>query len=101
MTAIAETIDATLDANGQLRLAHPPKLPPGPVQVTICAVRATRKGRGIADVAREIATEQRARGYVGRSEAELRSEEEARLEEDAERERELDAARGAAPLGGP
>ena len=84
-----------------LRLAHPPKLPPGPVQVTICAVTATRKGRGIADVACEIASEQRSRGDVGRSEAELLSEEEARLEEDTERDRELNGARGAVPPGGP
>ena len=37
MSPTEETIDATLDANGQLRLSHPPQLPPGPVQVTIRA----------------------------------------------------------------
>jgi hypothetical protein len=96
-----ETIDATLDANGQLRLAHPSRLPPGPVQVTIRAAPALGPRRGLADVIREIAAEQRSRGFPGRSAAELRAEDDARLDEDAERDRELDAARGAASPGGP
>jgi hypothetical protein len=41
----------------------------------------------------EIATEQRSRGFPGRSAADLRAEDDARLAEDAERDRELDAAR--------
>jgi hypothetical protein len=94
VSAIEETIDATLDANGQLRLSHPPQLPPGPVRVTI---RAGVPGsqRGLADVIREIAAEQRSRGSPGRSAAELRAEDDARQDEDAERDRELDAARRA------
>ena len=35
MNVIEETIEATLDSNGQLRLTHQPRVPPGPVQVTI------------------------------------------------------------------
>jgi hypothetical protein len=35
MNVIDETIDATLDSNGQLRLTHQPRLRPGPVRVTI------------------------------------------------------------------
>ena len=35
MNVIEETIEATLDSNGQLRLTHQPRLPPGPVRVTI------------------------------------------------------------------
>ena len=35
MNVIEETIEATLEANGQLRLTHAPRLPPGPVRVTI------------------------------------------------------------------
>lgn len=101
MSTTEVTINATIDANGQLQLSHPPQLPPGPVHVTIRTVAATQARRGLADVAREIAAEQRARGYTGRSDAELRAEEDARLEEDAERDRELDAARGAVPPGGP
>jgi hypothetical protein len=94
MNTIEETIDATLDANGQLRLNRQPRVPPRPVQVTIRV--ASRPQRGLADVIREIAADQRARGYPGRSAEEIRAEEEARLAEDAERDRELDAARGAA-----
>jgi hypothetical protein len=101
VSAIEETIDATLDANGQLRLSHQPRLPPGPVRVTIRAVAVVAPRRGLADVVREIAAEQRARGYPGRSVAELHAEDEARLDEDAERDRELTAARGAGSVGGP
>jgi hypothetical protein len=101
MSVREETIDGTLDADGQLRLAHPPGLAPGPVQVTIRAAGTTGLQRGLADVIREIATEQRARGFPGRSAAELRAEDEGRPAEDAERDRELDAARRGAPPGGP
>ncbi len=101
MSAIEETIDATLDSNGQLRLAHQPRLPPGPVRVTIRAAGAMASRRGLADVIREIAAEQRSRGYPGRSAADLRAEDDARLAEDAERDRELGAARRAASQGGP
>ena len=52
--------------------------------------------RGLADVIREIAAEQRARGYPGRSTADIAAEDAASLGEDAERDRELDAARQAA-----
>ncbi len=57
--------------------------------------------RGLADVVREIAAEQRARGFPGRSAAELRAEDDARLAEDAERDRELDTARRGATPGEP
>src|SRR5207302_1588507 len=92
-SAIEETTDATLDATGQLRLSHPPQLPPGPVRVTIRVAAAVGPRRGLADVIREIAAEQRARGFPGRSAEDLRAEDDARLAEDAERDRELDAAR--------
>ncbi|WP_088255474.1 hypothetical protein [Fimbriiglobus ruber] len=101
MSVIEETIEATLDLNGQLRLTHQPRLPPGPVRVTIRVATAGRPQRGLADVVREIAAEQRARGYPGRTAAELRAEDDARLADDAERDRELDAARGGATPGGP
>ena len=35
MSLFEETIDATLDANGQLQLSSQPQLPAGPVRVTI------------------------------------------------------------------
>jgi hypothetical protein len=100
MKVIEETIEATLDSNGQLRLAQQPRLPPGPVQVTIRSVAPTGPQRGLADVIRDIAAEQRARGFPGRSAEELRAEDEVRLAEDAERDRELDAARRRASSGG-
>src|SRR5205807_1260216 len=101
VSATEETIDATLDPNGQLRLSHQPRIPPGPVRVTIRVAAAAASRRGLADVIREIATEQRSRGFPGRSAADLRAEEDARLDEDAERDRELDAARRPASPGGP
>jgi hypothetical protein len=88
-----ETIDATLDSNGQLTLTHKPLLPPGLVRVTIRVAAGGRGQRGLADVVREIAAEQRARGFLGRSAVELCDEEETRLAEDVERDSELDSAR--------
>ena len=101
MNVVEETIDATLDSNGQLKLTHQPRLPPGPVKVTIRVAAANRPQRGLADVVREIAADQRARGFPGRSAEELRAEDDARQAEDAERDRELDAARRAPTPGGP
>jgi hypothetical protein len=100
MNVIEETIEATLDSNAQLRLTHQPRLPPGPVRVTI-RVAAVGPRRGLADVIREIAAEQRSRGFPGRSAEDLGAEDDARLAEDAERDRELDAARRGAASGGP
>jgi hypothetical protein len=101
MSVTEETIEATLDSSGQLSLTHRPQLPPGPVRVTIRAVPAVRLQRpGLADVIREIAADQRSRGFPGRSAADLCVEEDARLAEDAERDRELDAARRGASVGG-
>jgi hypothetical protein len=96
-----EAIDATLDPNGQLRLTHQPRLPPGPVQVTIRVAGAIGPQRGLADVIREIAAEQRSRGFPGRSSVDMRSEDDARQAEDHERDRELDAARRFVSSGGP
>ncbi len=101
MNITQETIGATLDANGPLQLTHIPRLPPGPVSVTIRVAAAARPQRGLADVVREIAAEQRARGFPGRSDEELRAEDDARQADDAERDRELDAARRGAAPGGP
>ena len=101
MNVLEETIEATLDSNGQLRLTHQPRLPPGPVRVTIRAAAAVGPQRGLADAIREIAADQRARGFPGRSAEDLRAEDDARLAEDAERDRELDAARRGASPGGP
>src|SRR5262245_31394542 len=101
MNCIEETIEATLDSNGQLRLTHQPRLPPGPVRVTIRVAAVVGPPRGLADVIREIAAAQRSRGFPGRSAADLRAEDDARLAEDAERDRELETARRGAAPGGP
>jgi hypothetical protein len=83
--------------NGQFLLG----VPPGPVQVTIRVAGSVGPQRGLADVIREIAAEQRSRGFPGRSSEDLSSEGDARLAEDAERDRELDAARRGSSSGGP
>jgi hypothetical protein len=67
MNVIEETIDVTLDSNGQLQLTHQPLPPPGPVRVTIRDSTAVVPQRGLADVLREIAADQRFRGFPGRS----------------------------------
>src|ERR1700730_16787486 len=100
MNVIEETIEAMLDSNGQLRLTHQPRVPPGPVRVTIRVAAAVGPRRGLADVIREIAAEQRSRDFLGRAAQELRAEEDARLAEDAERDRELHAAPRGASAGG-
>lgn len=87
-----ETMDATIDANGNLSLSHQPRLPPGPVRVTIRSA-ATLPQRGLADVVREIAAEQRAQGFPGRSTQQLLAEEDEALEEDARRDLLLEGAR--------
>jgi hypothetical protein len=101
MNVLEETIEAVLDSNGQLQLSHQPQLPPGPVSVTIRASGACGPRRGLTDVIREIAAEQRSRGYSGRSAADLRAEDEAREAEDVERDNELGAARRADSTKGP
>jgi hypothetical protein len=101
MNLIEETIDAKLDSNGQLRLTHQPRLPPGPVRVTIRIAVAVGPQRGLADVIREIAAEQRSRGFPGRSSEDLSTEDEVRLAEDVKRDGELDAARRGSLSGRP
>lgn len=98
MNVLEETLDATLDANGELKLAQPPQVAPGPVRVTIRATTGAR--RGLADVVREIASEQRARGYLGRSTAELDAMDQAQMDEDKARDKDLDAARNTATTEG-
>jgi hypothetical protein len=54
MNAIEESIEATLDSNGQLCLTHQPRLPPGPVRVTIRVATAVGPRRDMAHVIQEI-----------------------------------------------
>ena len=100
MGVTEETIDATPDPNGQLRLTQRPRLSPGPVRVTIrAAISISPHRRGLADVVRELAADQRTRGFSGRSAADILAEDAARQAEDAERDGELDAARRGAAVG--
>ena len=92
MDLLEETIEATVSADGQLTLARPSQFPAGPVRVTIHPVEPVRR-RGLADVIREIAANQRARGFLGRSSEEIQAERDAYMAEDEERDRMLDAAR--------
>jgi hypothetical protein len=101
MNVIEETIEATLDSNGQLRLIHQPRIPPGPVRVTIRVTAPVGPRRRMAGVIQEIDTDQRLRGFHGRTAAELQAEKEERRAEDDERDREQEAARHGASPGGP
>lgn len=101
MNAAEETIEATLDASGQLRLSHPPHLPPGPVRVTIRPAAPGGPRRGLADVIREVVAAPRSRGFPGRSAADIRADDEARLAEDVERDGELEGARRTGSQEGP
>lgn len=100
MNIIEETIEATLDPNGELRLTHPPRLPPGPVRVTIRATSPVGPRRRMADLIQEIDADQRLCGFHGRTAAELEADEQARQADDDERDREHEAARtGSSPEG--
>jgi len=93
MSPSEETIPATLDANGQLQLAHLPQVSPGPVQVTIRTATSGQRKKTVADVIEEISQEQRASGFPGRTTAEIQAYFDEQAAEDEERDRELDAAR--------
>ncbi len=90
MEITEETIEATLDLNGQLQLTHPPSLPPGPVRVTIRAASASKPKRGLADVGREIRADQLARGYQGLTTEQLRQREAEAEAENEEYDREME-----------
>ena len=96
MEITEETIEATLDLNGQLQLTHPPSLPPGPVRVTIRTASASRPKRGLADVLREIRADQIARGYQGLTAEQLRQREAETEAENDEYDREMERS-GALP----
>ena len=75
MSFSEETIEATLDSNGQLQLSHPPRLPPGPVCVTIRVGAVVAPKRGLSDVIREIRADQIARGFLGLTTEQFRQRE--------------------------
>lgn len=99
MNVSEETIDATLDSNGQLQLTHPPRLPPGPVRVTIRGAAAVRPHRGLADVIREIRADQVARGFHGLTTEQLRQREAEIEAENEEYDREMERIGALPPPG--
>jgi len=90
MNVIEETIEATLDSTGQLQLTHQPRLPPGPVRVTIRVAAAVGPKRGLADVIREIRADQVARGFHGLTTEQLRQREAEIEAENDEYDREME-----------
>ena len=90
MNVIEETIEATLDSNGQLRLTHQPRLPPGPVRVTIRVAAPVGPRRGMADVIQEIDADQRLRGFHGLTTEQLRQREAEIEAENDEYDREME-----------
>jgi hypothetical protein len=99
MNLIEETIEATLDSNGQLQLARQPALAPGPVRVTIRAAAAVRPRRSVADVIREIRADQVARGFHGLTTEELQQREAEAEAENDEYDREMERIGALPPPG--
>jgi len=99
MNVIEETIEATLDSNGQLQLKHQPRLPPGSVRVTIRAATAFGQLRTLADVIRAIRADQVAGGFHGLTTEQLRQREAEIEAENDEYDREMERL-GALPTPG-
>src|SRR5436853_428415 len=80
-------IEGTLKPDGTLELDQTPNLSPGRVQVIVKPLPAPAGRRGLVEVMDEIRQRQRARGYQGRTLAEMQAAETARQEEDEDYER--------------
>jgi hypothetical protein len=90
MNVQAVTVEGTLQPDGTLQLDQKPNLSPGRVQVIVQPLPPpvpVRPQRGLVDVMDEIRASQLARGYHGRSPAEMKAEEAARQDENDEYER--------------
>jgi hypothetical protein len=88
MNAQSVTVEGTLQPDGTLQLDQKPNLAPGRVQVVVQPLApAGPAQRGIVEVMNEIRASQVARGYHGRSPAEMQADEAARHEEDEDYER--------------
>jgi hypothetical protein len=90
MSQAHEVIDAMLESDGTLRLAHAPQLPAGPVRVIIQAVDPARPQQTQADVIRQIRADQIARGCHGLTAEQLRQREAALEAENDEYDREME-----------
>ncbi len=90
MSLTEETIEGTLQADGTLVLDHEPKLPGGGVRVVIqVAPPVPGRRRGLADAIADIQASQQARGFQGRTAAEMQAEEAARQADDDDYERQM------------
>lgn len=88
MNLQAVTIEGTLQPDGTLQLDRKPNLSPGRVQVIVQPLPAPVSAqRGLVEVMDEIRAGQLARGYHGRTPAEMQADETARQEENDEYER--------------
>jgi hypothetical protein len=88
MSLTEETIEGTLRPDGSLALDHDPHLPPGRVRVVIQVAAPTRR-RGLADAIADIRASQQARGFQGRTPAEMQADEAARQDEEDDYERQM------------
>lgn len=87
MNVQAVTVEGTLQPDGTLQLDQKPNLAPGRVQVVVQPLAPSAPSqRGLVDVMDDIRAGQLARGYHGRSPAEMKAEEAARQEENDEYE---------------
>ncbi|HEV3257327.1 MAG TPA: hypothetical protein VG013_10640 [Gemmataceae bacterium] len=104
MSLTEETIDGTLQADGTLALDHAPQLPPGRVRV-IVQVPVPARQRGLADAIADIRASQQARGFQGRTAAEMQADEAARQADEDEYERQMQTlwsqTRSGPPKGNP
>ena len=76
-------IPGTLRPDGTVELDQKPSLAPGRVQVILQPLPAPLSARrGLVEVMDEIRQGKRARGYLGRTVAQMQAEEAARREED-------------------
>lgn len=89
MAAALVSVRGMVNADGTLELEAPVSLSAGPVQVTIQPVPLPRTGgsrKRLLDVLDEIHADQRARGFLGRSDEEIAADEALRLAEAEEYE---------------
>jgi len=102
MSLIEETIDGTLQPDGTLALDRAPQLPAGRVRVVVqVAVATSSRPRGLADTIAEIKVSQQARGFLGRTAAELQADEDARQADELDYERQMEAVWSQSRSGAP
>jgi hypothetical protein len=95
MNPQAVTVEGTLQPDGTLQLDHKLNLLPGRVQVIVQPLAPSSSAKhALVEVMDEIRAGQLARGYHGRSVAEMHAEEAARQEENDDYERRYEEMAG-------